>query len=62
MEGKLIKNDNFHPIIQFRKGQTLLTQSARLSLISIYIYSTVVASRNHLSTGITVTVVGLFPA
>lgn len=46
MESKHIKNDNFHPIIQFRKGQTLLTKSnntARLSLIRIYIYSTAVS-------------------
>lgn len=63
MEGKHIKNDNFHPIIQFRKGQTLLANSdsmARLSIIGILQYSCQHSEIICLPTGITVTVLELF--
>lgn len=64
MEGKHIKNDNFHPIIQFRKGQTFLAKSnnmARLSVIRILQYSCQHSEIICLPTGIAATVVGLFP-
>lgn len=63
MEGKHIKNDNFHQIIQFRKGQMLLAKSnsmARLSVIGILQYSCQHWEIICLPTGITVTVLGLF--
>lgn len=63
LEGKHIKNDNFHPIIQFRKGQMLLGKSnsmARLSIIGILQYSCQHPEITCLPTGITVTILGLF--
>lgn len=66
MEGKHIKNDNFHPIIQFTKGQTLLTKSnntARLSLIRILLlqYNCQHLEIICLPKDIAATIVGLFP-
>lgn len=64
MEGKHIKNDNFHPIIQFRKGQTFLAKSnstARLSVIGILQYSCQHSEIGCLPTGTARNVVGLFP-
>lgn len=64
MEGKHIKNDNFHPIIQFRKGQTFLAKSnspARLSVIGILQYSCQHLEIICLPTGTPVTLVGFFP-
>lgn len=65
MEGKHIKNDNFHPIIQFRKGQTFLAKSssiARLSAIAILQCSWQHSEIICLPTGIAATVtIGLFP-
>lgn len=64
MEGKHIKNDNFHPIIQFRKGQMFLAKSnstARLSMIVVLQYICQRLEIVCLPTGIAATFPGLFP-